>query len=368
MSKGHKTIRVDNIVNNYDHTDGGWCWTKYGVCPYMGCSYDCAYCYNLGYSADNQVQVKNNAVSMLQKELKTLPKDVVTIGDYQPAETELRLIREMLKVIQDAGFPLHIIEKSPLVTEDLDLISQIGKKSWAAVSISVTAAPSLPDLDKALLKYEPETSTAAERFAAMAKIASAGILTGTSCVPLIPYIGDAMLNIEELIKATKEAGGKYFLIGALVVPQPFDDDFWDITEEHFPDQAVKLQRLYDPENTEKFNEYFGNLDRKTTKLCAKYGILDHIPRPVDFYSGKIRMNKILAEQFYLKSRFSKSNRQPQEMELTYLALAWLLDDLPGDISAEYQKKGDEALAAYGLEDDMIKELAAVINEELSAGK
>lgn len=364
MKNSFQTVKVNKIINDFDHADGGWCWTKYGAGPYVGCSYDCVYCYNLGLDDQSAVKIKEDAIDKFRRELKPLPKDVVTLGDYQPAETELRLIRKMLNVVADLDFPIHIIEKSPLVTADLDLIKKVKDNSWAAVSMSVTGAPSQMGTAADLSRFEPRTPTPAERFAAMAEIASEGILTGTCCVPVIPLIGDSLENIEATISATKEAGGRYFLLGSLVLPEPFDQLFWDTLKKHFPDQVAKMRDLYHPNNSDNFSAYFGDLDRKTSRLCEKYGLLNHIPRPVDHYPQNLRLNKLVAEDFYLASRFGKANDLTVEEEYAYLAVAWLLDDLDYDITQSYRKKGLAAFAAFGLEDELAGEVETAIKKKM----
>jgi len=72
-----------------------------------------------------------NAVELLQKELPRLEHDVISVGDWQqPAEDRYMLSRRMLEVVRDLGFPLFIVERSPLLTRDLDLLMEINQKTW----------------------------------------------------------------------------------------------------------------------------------------------------------------------------------------------------------------------------------------------
>lgn len=359
MKESLKEVQVNQIISQYDHVDGGWYWAKYAAGPYLGCSYDCVYCYNLG-SDDGQIQIKQDAVKKFREELSQLPKDVIILGDYQPAESKLRMIRAMLEIVADLGFPLHIVEKSPLVTNDLDIIKETAKKSWAAISMSVTAAPSRPNTVADLTLFEPTTPIPDKRFEAMAKVSSAGILTGTMATPVIPFIGDGLENIEAAISATKEAGGSYFIIGGLIIPEPLDQLFWDVLGANFSHLVAKMRRLYDVNNIDEYRSYFGELDRETSKLCAKYDLLDHIPRPVDHYPKELQMNKLLAEHFYLAARFAKANGLSIKKEQAYLAVAWLLDDLKFNVVKAYNDRGLKMLLDLGLEKKLAKEVETVI--------
>jgi len=355
MNENFPEIEVENIITTHKYVDGGWCWTKYNAGPYRGCSYDCAYCYNISANDGSEVAIKKDAQSKFSVELDSLEKDVITIGDYQPIEVDLEEIRAMLEIAEKKDFPIHINEKSPLVVRDLDIIKKISDNSWAAVSMSITNSTKHPKTGDDLKLFEKDTPTAGERFQAMREIANKGILTGTCCVPLIPYIGDDHENIEDMIEETKEAGGSYFILGSLVIPEPFDMLFWDVAERSFPEKLESLRELFDPANTEKFRSYFGELDRVTSELCAKYGLLDHIPRPVDHYSESLKDNKRLAETFFLKARFAKAENVSMEKEFSYMALGWLLEDIPFSIVDSYNASGKKALLELGLDDDFAAE-------------
>jgi DNA repair photolyase len=47
---------------------------------------------------------------------------MVATGDYQPAKRKLGLSRQMLEACLELGFPVFVLERSPLVLRDLDLL------------------------------------------------------------------------------------------------------------------------------------------------------------------------------------------------------------------------------------------------------
>jgi DNA repair photolyase len=72
------------------------------------------------------IKVKENAPELLRKALTRLPVDIVITGDYQPAEKKFEVSRRVLEVCLELGFPVSVLERSPLVLRDLDLLKEIN--------------------------------------------------------------------------------------------------------------------------------------------------------------------------------------------------------------------------------------------------
>lgn len=192
--------QAKRILNVHRHVDGGWFWTKYSAHPYVGCQEGCVYCYwrdekyNMlardpaaKYLSDpfsQYIKVKTNAAELLRRELSRVQRDVIAVGDYQPAEGRYGLSHEMLKVCAELGFPTLILEKSPLVLKDLDVISKINQRAWACVMFSIVRG----DSNGYGEIFEPYAPRIEGRFRAMRKIAEAGILTGTAFMPILPCV------------------------------------------------------------------------------------------------------------------------------------------------------------------------------------
>ena len=177
------------IVNVYKHVDGPWFWGKYTAHPYIGCRSGCTFCYERGtrylrgrdpVSFDTHIRIKVNAVDLLSKELPRLEKEIISVGDWQqPAEDRYRLSRGMLKVVLEQGFPLFIIERSPLLAHDLDLLIEINHKSWVGVLYSISS------LDPALKHaFEPRSPGVKRRLLAVEQLSRAGIYAGVSMMPI----------------------------------------------------------------------------------------------------------------------------------------------------------------------------------------
>jgi DNA repair photolyase len=200
--------------------DGPWFWDKYSAHPYIGCRSGCEFCYLRGsrylgrrdpQSFDTLIQVKSNAAELLRKELARLEPDVIACGDWQqPAEDRYRLSRSLLEVVLEFGFPLFVVERSPLLARDLDLLIEINRRSWVGVVFSVS------NLDPALKQaFEPRSPGIRRRLEAMRQLADAGLLVGTTLMPIIPAAGDREPQLEAVVIATRDHGGSFVLGGGL---------------------------------------------------------------------------------------------------------------------------------------------------------
>jgi DNA repair photolyase len=109
---------------------------------YRGCTHDCVYCfarrthYYIGLDEDKfseEIFIKKNCVEILDKEFKKLEKNksvlvIGTVADtYQPLEMRYRSTRRVLEKCLEYEYPCFIETKSPLITEDIDVIEKLAK-------------------------------------------------------------------------------------------------------------------------------------------------------------------------------------------------------------------------------------------------
>ena len=189
---------------------------SYNMNLYRGCQHGCIYCdtrsecYGVGDIAT--ISVKENALELLAKELRSKRKTKGTIGTgsmndpYMPLEKKLELTRKALQTIASARFPVHVITKSNLVARDADVLQEIAK-TYAAVSMTITA-----DDDSLAKEIEPFAPVSTDRFKAMKKLAEAGIYTGVTLMPLLPFINDTKENLENIMQKAKDSGASYVLM------------------------------------------------------------------------------------------------------------------------------------------------------------
>lgn len=344
----YKTYKPKSVLNVHKHLDGGWFWNKYSAFPYMGCCYGCEYCYwrnekynrlvkdapKLEDAFSQYIKVKENAIDLLKKELKGKEKEVIYINSYQPVEFKYKLVRKMLEVLLELDFPVFINEKSPLLLNDLDLLKKL---SCSNVGFSIAFSKD----DKAKEIFESKAPAIESRFDAMKNLSKEGITTGTVLMPVLPFICDDEENIKEIVKKTKESGGKYVLDAGLTLFGYCGLHFYKFLEKYDSSLVKKYKKIY--LFHKELGKYYVKAHELVKKYCEEYKIPNSIPMPVDFYPKELQINKKIAEQFYLKSREIMLTQGMNYRQFAYLKTAWILDELKDNVKEIYDKKGKEGL-------------------------
>ena len=112
---------------------------------YRGCQHGCIYCdsrsqcYQMNHAFED-IAVKENALELLEDALKRKRKPCMigtgSMSDpYIPLETELRMTRKSLELIEKYGFGVTMITKSDRILRDLDLLKKINDKTKTVVQI-----------------------------------------------------------------------------------------------------------------------------------------------------------------------------------------------------------------------------------------
>jgi DNA repair photolyase len=220
--------------------------------PYRGCEHGCIYCFarpthaylglSPGLDFETKILFKPDAAKLLEAELAS-PKyrcDVVAMGTntdpYQPVERELKITRQILRVLSDFNNPVGIVTKSHLITRDIDILGDMAKRNLAECFVSVTT------LDKELARdMEPRASAPHRRLEAIRALASAGIPTGVMSAPMIPGLNDH--EMEAILEAASEAGATRAGFTVLRLPLEIKDLFDEWLRTHRPDRAEKVLSL-----------------------------------------------------------------------------------------------------------------------------
>jgi len=221
-------ITAKTILNHVKQPDT-WFGLKYNMNLYRGCQHQCIYCDSRSdcYRIEDfaKIQVKVNALELLDD---VLPRKRMlgTIGFgamndlYMPEEKEYRLARGALEIIAHHGFPVHILTKSDLVIRDIDLLGEINKV-YAAVSFTITTAD-----DELAKKIEPGAPLPSARYKTMRELAEAGVLTGVTMMPILPFLEDNPDNIRNILVMAKEHGASYIIPAFGVSLRPGSRDFF----------------------------------------------------------------------------------------------------------------------------------------------
>lgn len=191
-----------------------WFGVRYTMNIYRGCEHQCIYCDSrsacYGIEDFRDVLVKANALQLLEAEMmRKRKKGTIGTGSmsdpYTPAERRYNLTGRALEVIARHGFPVHITTKSDLVVRDLATLREVNR-TWVSVSFTVTTAD-----DELARKLEPGAPPPSARLAAMRTLAQAGIYTGVTMMPILPFIEDNVENIRAIMERAREAGARYVI-------------------------------------------------------------------------------------------------------------------------------------------------------------
>ena len=220
--------------------------------PYRGCEHGCVYCYarpthaymglSPGLDFESKLFVKPNAAALLREELTATNYQPATIAlgsntdPYQPIERDYRITRQVIEVLQEFNHPFGIVTKSASVLRDLDILQPMAAKGLVKVAISLTTLDS--DLAR---RMEPRASTPMKRLSALEILSKAGIPTVVMMGPIIPGLNDA--EIENILKAARNAGVKEAGYTMLRLPLEVKEIFKDWLEKEYPDRAAKVMAL-----------------------------------------------------------------------------------------------------------------------------
>ena len=204
----YEEYAAKKIITKAWSSDFGY---RYTVNCYRGCIHACTYCFArqyheyLGYGAgtdfETKIVVKPNAPFLLREELKKTRQKIPHLDfsfatdPYLPLEASYELTRKCLEVCQEFRIPVSIITKSPLVTRDLDLLTDMNCSVFFSIPF-LTTEKSKP--------FELYTPVPDVRFRAMKLLTDAGITVGIGIAPII--LGYNESDIPKLLEKARSCG------------------------------------------------------------------------------------------------------------------------------------------------------------------
>ena len=208
----------------------------FGFClsPYRGCEHACAYCYVRDYpqtlpsgkgeavSRDawgSWAVPKLNAPELLWNQRHRLHGKTVFLASatdpYQPLEREFRLTRACLKVLVQCPTTRVLVHtRSPLILQDLEVLKAFGSRLTVGLSIPT-------DDDTVRQVVEPHAPPIPSRWAAMERLAGAGIEVNLAACPLMP-----VRDPQAFARRARESGASGAWVGALRLLK--DDAFYGV--------------------------------------------------------------------------------------------------------------------------------------------
>jgi DNA repair photolyase len=273
------TLPVRSLLNRCTGVRMPFTWT---INPYRGCEFACKYCYARythefmelrdGVDFEQKIFVKQHAADLLRQELRQVKAgEEIAIGTatdaYQPAERRFEVTRAILEELaRHRGLEIGIVTKSNLVLRDIEVLQQIAANNRLYVNITITTLKT--ELARIL---EPRAPRPDLRMEAVQKLNQAGISAGVSCAPLMPGITDSPRDLEALVRATAEAGGKHIFANPLFLKPCSAAVFLPFLEKEFP-QLVETYRKRYKHGAFLPASYGKPLSQLMARLRKKYGI------------------------------------------------------------------------------------------------
>jgi DNA repair photolyase len=252
--------------------------------PYMGCAHQCTFCYVRAFErrADRpsdsrygrSIRVKLNVAEVLRAELArpSWRGEGVAVGaatdPYQPAEGRYRLTRACIEAFAGASNPFSLITRGPMIVRDLDVLADASRNAEVSVMFSV------PTLDPDVWRTtEPGTAPPLQRLRALSKLVEAGIKAGVGMAPILPGLSDRPEQLEEVVKAAREAGATSIWANLLYLRPGTREHFLEALARDWPEELERYESLYErrayleTEHTKPVREAVGELRKR-------YGIAD----------------------------------------------------------------------------------------------
>ena len=295
VRQGHEveylTLPVRSVLNRCTSARMPFQWT---INPYRGCEFACKYCYARythefmemrdGIAFEQKIFIKQHASELLRQELRHVKTgEEIAIGTatdpYQPAEPRFEVTRAILEEFsRHRGFQIGIVTKSNLVVRDVDLLRSISIHNKISVNMTITTLNT--DLARIL---EPRAPRPDLRLEALRKLIAAGVRASVICAPVLPGITDSPRDLEALVRAVAEAGGKYIFANSLFLKPCSAAVFMPFLEKEFPHLVDNYRQRF-KDQAFISAPYRKRLSQLVARLRQKYGIRTDYDR----YSGRVR--------------------------------------------------------------------------------
>ena len=273
------TLPSRALLNRCTSSRVPFTWT---INPYRGCEFACKYCYARythefmemrdGVDFERKIYVKQQSAWLLRQELRKVKRgEEIAIGTatdpYQPAEKRYEITRGILEELAlHHGLEIGIVTKSDLVTRDIDLLKRVGEHNSLFVSLTITT------LDAKLARIlEPRAPRPDLRLDAVRELCAAGLKAGVICAPVLPGITDKPASLEAVVRATKEAGGKYIYANPLFLKPCSAAVFLPFLEKEFPHLVPEYRKRFG-ERAFVSKAYARRISDQMKQLRKKYGI------------------------------------------------------------------------------------------------
>lgn len=282
LREGHDveyfTLPARSLLNRCTAPRMPFTWT---INPYRGCEFACKYCYARythefmemrdGVDFERKIYVKQHAADLLRSELRRVkPGQSIAIGTatdpYQPAERRYEVTRAILEeMARHRGLEIGIVSKSTLLLRDIDVLKEVRRHNRLFVNVTITTL----DINLARI-LEPRAPRPDLRLDTVTRLNESGIDAGVICAPVLPEITDKPNDLENLVRATAHAGGKYIYANPLFLKPCSAAIFLPFLQKEFPSLVDNYRRRFESKAFLS-PSYHRRISELMKRLRVKYG-------------------------------------------------------------------------------------------------
>src|SRR5256886_4089313 len=162
--------------------------------------------------------------------------------------------------------------RSPLFPYTTLFRSQLAQHNRLFITLTITTLNA--DVARIL---EPRAPRPDLRLDTVRKLNQAGLAAGVICAPVVPGITDSPRDLEALVRATADAGGKYIFANPLFLKPSSAAIFLPFLQKEFPHLVATYRQRFQ-ERAFLPNSYRKRISQLMAKLRAKYRIVNAYER------------------------------------------------------------------------------------------
>jgi DNA repair photolyase len=125
---------------------------------------------------------------------------------------------------------------------------------------------------------EPYAPRPELRFAAIKRLASAGVRVGVLACPVMPLLNDSRASLESVATQAREAGAQYMYGNVLFLKPCAQRVFFPFLEEQFPELAARYRQRFGEQNSFLRGSYPEMIRKRIEEIRTKCGLAER-PAP-----------------------------------------------------------------------------------------